>query len=103
MSFRSAREARERFLQIARRAEESAPLFWRVLKNAGANPACAPTVEHAAPTVCSCPPRAWMIATQLGHNFKTRPNADFQASTSSVRELGWYSTMWPAIALAATV
>jgi len=36
MSFRSAREARERFLQLARRAEESAPLFSRVYKNVGA-------------------------------------------------------------------
>jgi len=34
MSFRSAREARERFLQLARRAEESAPLFQRVHENA---------------------------------------------------------------------
>src|SRR5579872_3605167 len=39
MSFRSAREARERFLQLARRAEESAPLFYRVHEHAGANPA----------------------------------------------------------------
>jgi len=36
MSFRSAREARERFLQLARRAEESAPLFERVHESAGA-------------------------------------------------------------------
>src|SRR5579872_5870761 len=37
--YRRAREARERFLQLARRAEESAPLFYRVHEHAGANPA----------------------------------------------------------------
>jgi len=36
MSFRSAREARERFLRLARGAEESAPLFYRVHQNARA-------------------------------------------------------------------
>src|SRR5579863_6230244 len=43
MPFRSTREARERFLHLARRTEESAPLFLRVHENAGANPAGALT------------------------------------------------------------
>jgi len=42
MSFRSAREARERFLQLARRAEESAPLFYqrKACRPAGALAPC---------------------------------------------------------------
>jgi len=51
MSFRSTREARERFLQLARRAEESAPLFYRVRESAGANPAGALTGTWNTPGI----------------------------------------------------